>query len=152
VIIRHAGPDDLSGINAVHEACGRSPWDTRVLDGDPDRCVVVAVVGDTVVGAGKTHHQSDAVGHAPAGYYLGGVSVHPDHRRRGIGYALTRARIDWIWRRADTVLYFTDDHNEVSIRMHAGFGFEEIARAPVLLDARADGELLLLFRAHRPAG
>ncbi|GAA2983217.1 ribosomal protein S18 acetylase RimI-like enzyme [Microbacterium terrae] len=152
MIIRHAHPDDLPGINAVHEACGRSPWDSRVLDEDPDHCVVVAVVDDTIVGAGKTHHQMDAVAPAPAGYYLGGVSVHPDHRRRGIGHALTRARIDWIWQRSDTVLYFTDDHNVASQRMHAGFGFEEIARAPALLDARADGEYLVLFRAQHPKG
>jgi hypothetical protein len=35
---------------------------------------------------------------------------------------LTRARIDWVWERSDTVYYFTDDTNVASMRMHAGFG------------------------------
>ncbi len=149
VIIRRALPDDVLGINGMHAACGRSLWDSRVLDEDPDRCVVVAVIDGEIVGAGKTHHQLEDVIPARAGYYLGGVSVHPDHRRRGIGRALTAARIDWVWERSDTVLYFTDDHNVASMRMHASFGFEEIARSSAILDARADGGALVLFCAQR---
>lgn len=76
MIIRAALPADLAGINAVHAACGRTAWDERVLD-DPVRCVMVALVGGVVVGAGKTHHQRDAAPPATSGYYLGGSPCIP---------------------------------------------------------------------------
>jgi ribosomal protein S18 acetylase RimI-like enzyme len=150
VLIRPAVPDDLEAVNAVHAACGRRAWDAATLEPRADRYVAVAAVGGTIVGVGKTHHQTDPDGEAPAGYYLGGVSVHPDHRRRGVGRAITRARIEWIWERSGTVYYFTDDDNAASMRMHADFGFEEIARLPAILGAKADHESLVLFRADRP--
>lgn len=75
------------------------------------------------------------------------MSVYPAYRRRGLGLALTRARIDWVWERSDLVYYYTDEENTASIRMHAGLGFQEIARPPTLLGARANRESLVLFRA-----
>jgi len=149
VLIRQAVPDELAAINAVHEACGRRAWDASIMQAREDRLVAVAVVDDLIVAAGKTHFQAEPDGGAPAGYYLGGVSVHPGYRRRGLGHALTRARIDWIWARADTVYYFTDDDNTASIRMHSAFGFEEIARLPAILGAQANRESLVLFRSVR---
>jgi len=128
--IRQALPDELAAINAVHHACGRQDWDATVLSDPGALFVAVALVDDTIVGAGKTHFQAEPERGAPAGYYLGGVSVHPDHRRRGVGFGLTRARIDWVWERSDTVYYFTDDTNVASMRLHASFGFTEIARLP----------------------
>jgi ribosomal protein S18 acetylase RimI-like enzyme len=148
-MIRQATPDDLAAINAVHQSCGRRAWEANAMDGD-DRLVVVALVDRVIVAAGKTHHQPEPDAGAPAGHYLGGVSVHPDYRRRGIGLALTRTRVDSIWARSDTAYYFTDDDNTASIRMHARFGFTEIARLPSILGARATGESLVLFRAVRP--
>jgi ribosomal protein S18 acetylase RimI-like enzyme len=150
VLIRPAVPDDLAAVNAVHAACGRREWDAATFEHREDRYVAVAVVDSAIVGAGKTHHQIEPDGEAPAGYYLGGVSVHPDHRRRGIGRALTRVRIDWIWARSDAVYYFTDDDNAASMRMHSGFGFEEIARLPTILGAHADNDSLVLCCATRP--
>ncbi|MFF2487268.1 GNAT family N-acetyltransferase [Microbacterium sp. NPDC058062] len=150
MIIRPASADDLADINAVHEACGRRAWDPAVLDHSDDRLVVVAVVDGKIVAAAKTHHQSTPEGGAPQGYYLGGLAVHPSHRREGIGLALTRVRVEWVWARADTVHYFTDEDNIASLQMHAAFGFEEIARLPTILGAQANREHLVLFRATRP--
>ncbi|MGU3643377.1 GNAT family N-acetyltransferase [Microbacterium sp. C23T] len=150
MIIRPASADDLADINAVHEACGRRAWDSAVLDDVDDRLIVVAVADGKIVAAAKTHHQSTPDGGAPEGYYLGGLAVHPSHRREGIGLALTRVRIEWVWARADGVLYFTDEDNLASLRLHAAFGFEEIARLPTILGARANREHLVLFRATRP--
>ncbi|WP_235565571.1 GNAT family N-acetyltransferase [Microbacterium sp. Root166] len=151
MMIRPAVPDDLVAINAVHQACDRREWDQPIGDDGDDRLVAVAVVDDVIVAAAKTHLQAEPKGGAPAGHYLGGVSVHPGYRRRGIGFALTRARIEWVWARSDTVYYFTDDDNAASMRLHAGFGFHEVARLPTILGARANGESLVLFRAIRPA-
>ena len=149
--IRPARSDDLVAINAVHRACDRREWAAPISEDRDDRFVAVAVVDDVIVAAAKTHLQAEPDGGAPAGHYLGGVSVHPGDRRRGIGLALTRARIDWVWARSDTVYYFTDDDNMASMRLHAPFGFHEIARLPTILGARADNESLVLFRAVRPA-
>ncbi len=139
-------------MNAVHAASGRSEWGADVLV-DPDRFVVVAVVDDILVGTGKTHFFPEPDDQAPEGHYLGGVTVHPDHRRLGIGLALTRARMEWVWSRSDRVYYFTDDHNAASILMHAALGFEEIGRAPVIRQRHADNPTgdLVLFTAGRPA-
>jgi aminoglycoside 6'-N-acetyltransferase I len=151
MIIRPAVSDDLAAINAVHQACDRRDWEAPIAEDRDDRFVAVAVVDDVIVAAAKTHLQAEPEGGAPAGHYLGGVSVHPGYRRRGIGLALTRVRIDWVWARSDTVYYFTDDDNTASMRLHAGFGFHEVARLPTILGARANGESLVLFRAARPA-
>ena len=64
----------------------------------------------------------------PSGWYLTGVTVDPAWRRRGIGRAITRERMDWVSERSDRVLYFASAQNRTSIALHEGLGFEEIAR------------------------
>ena len=84
---------------------------------------------------------------APAGYYLMGMVVHPDHRRRGVGTALTQARIDWISRHADSAWYFANTRNTASIALHERFGFEEITRSftyPRVDFERGEGVLFCL--------
>lgn len=66
--------------------------------------------------------------HVPAGFYLGGVIVDPDFRRRGIGARLTEARISWVAERAGELFYIAGEINLASIDLHEGFGFEELTR------------------------
>ncbi len=63
----------------------------------------------------------------PAAWYLLGLNVAADCRRRGIGAALTAARLEWLAERTDAVHYFTDVENAASLALHAGFGFEVVA-------------------------
>jgi len=80
--IRQALPDELAAINAVHQACGRQDWEATVLS-DPDGLfVAVALVDDTIVGAGKTHFQAEPERGAPAGYYPLRCSPLPSRRRQ----------------------------------------------------------------------
>ena len=65
---------------------------------------------------------------APEGWYLTGVVVDPEHRRRGVGAALTRARLQWIGRRAGAAYYFASAKNRATHDLHAPFGFEEVTR------------------------
>jgi ribosomal protein S18 acetylase RimI-like enzyme len=65
---------------------------------------------------------------APAGWYLIGLIVAPEHRGAGIGLALTDARIRWALERAPEVWYFTGTANTASYAMHARLGFEEVTR------------------------
>jgi ribosomal protein S18 acetylase RimI-like enzyme len=60
---------------------------------------------------------------APPGWYLLGLVVGPAWRRRGIGEALTTARMAWVAERADRVYYFTAHENRVSQELHQRLGF-----------------------------
>lgn len=64
----------------------------------------------------------------PPGYYLSGVLVEPVWRRRGIATGLTRARLCWVFARTDEAFYVAGSNNAASLRLHAGFGFQEMTR------------------------
>ena len=64
----------------------------------------------------------------PAGHYLSGVLVDPAWRRRGIALALTRARLCWVFARADEVFYVAGADNTASLHLHAALGFQEVKR------------------------
>ena len=67
------------------------------------RLILVAERDASVLGFGKVSYfnpPDDAPDNvAPPGWYLSGVVVAPEHRGRGIGRRLTRARLDWIGER-----------------------------------------------------
>lgn len=66
---------------------------------------------------------------APAGPYLAGLMVHPAFRRRGVGAALVRARLDWFALQGEPVaFYFADDDNAATVALHHRFGFEPVTR------------------------
>ncbi|MBM3494018.1 MAG: GNAT family N-acetyltransferase [Armatimonadetes bacterium] len=88
---------------------------------------------------------------APDGWYLSGIVVEERWRRRGIGTALTRARLDWLAGRATRVHYIANAANAASIRMHEQFGFREIARgitAPGVTFENGEGVLFALDLAE----
>lgn len=150
--VRVARLTDVGGIVAVQIAAGRpsvdpAPFETAIRD--PRRFVAVALVDDEIVGWGKTHFWDSAAGVAPAGHYLGGVTVAPSSRRLGVGAALTDARLGWIWERAEAAYYFTNAHNIASLKLHGRWGFAEIARAAEVHGTVFDGGVGILFRAPR---
>lgn len=152
-IIRMAVPEDLESMAAVNDASDRpfndSSLEVAIRDGM--RLVAVAVVDGDVVGWAKTHHFQSADDPAPAGHYLGGVTVAPDYRRGGVGSVLTEARLDWIWRRASEVWYTVNAANAASIRLHQRWGFREVARGNRFHSTVFDG-VGVLFSAQRPVG
>ena len=86
----------------------------------------------TVVGFGKVAHFSPLAASpentAPEGWYLAGVVVRPERRRRGIGHGLTLARLAWIAARSGKAYYFVNEVNQASIDLHAAVGFVELTR------------------------
>jgi ribosomal protein S18 acetylase RimI-like enzyme len=89
----------------------------------------------------------------PGGWYLLGVIVTPEMRRRGIATALTRYRLEWIGRRANEAFYFANSLNGASIDLHAKLGFIEIQRPFAFPDASfSGGGVGVLFRASLPHG
>ncbi|GAA4049428.1 hypothetical protein GCM10023063_41320 [Arthrobacter methylotrophus] len=149
--IREATVDDLGHVTAVCDASGRTHWTSEMIAPRSDRVVLVAVTQDEVVGVAKTHLHPNPEGCSPAGHYLGGVVVAPGFRRRGVGFALTRARLEWIWSRASVAYYFTNEHNTASIRMHEPLNFRPVARFPEIRGVTADDgqSELVLFKASR---
>lgn len=114
---------------------------------DPSRLVVVAVAGETVVGWAKTHYWDRADGSAEVGHYLGGVTVEPRWRRRGLARALTSTRMQWIGQRAAVAWYFVNAQNLASIDLHRAWGFEEVARAGSFHGVLFSGGVGVLLRA-----
>jgi ribosomal protein S18 acetylase RimI-like enzyme len=122
---------DVAAILEIQRLAGRtasSAASLRATIADPDRLIVVATLGGHTVGWAKTHHWDHPDGLAPAGHYLGGVTVAPESRRRGVGAALTDARMSWIRQRADEAWYVVNSANLASIALHRRWGFEEVAR------------------------
>jgi aminoglycoside 6'-N-acetyltransferase I len=153
VDVRLAMIGDIDVIRDIDSKAGRAPADVDAIAAaivDEARLVVVASVGGTIVGWGKTHFWSYADGQAPGGHYLGGVTVIPELRRHGIARALTQARLDWIWGRADSAWYIVNPSNRASIDLHRQWGFAEVARAAKFHTTSFTGGVGLLLQAKQP--
>jgi ribosomal protein S18 acetylase RimI-like enzyme len=98
----------------------------------PDRWLWVACAGGEIVGFARLARlaATDPGAAPPEGLYLGGVSVSPECRRRGVGRALTRTRLEHAFAEqgVERVWYFANARNEASIALHAEFGFVEAQR------------------------
>jgi ribosomal protein S18 acetylase RimI-like enzyme len=154
--IRGAEPADLPGcavLQASHSG-GLVAGSEDRLRGEltrSDRWLLVAVADGTVTGYGRvSEHRPERPrpAEAPPGFYLGGVVVDPRFRRRGIGLALTRARIELVFTMADEVWYFTNARNTPSIAMHAHLGFTEVTRDFWFPGVTFEGGQGILFRAR----
>lgn len=152
VEVRLAHRSDIKAICGIDLAAGRSPADVSALEmaiDDEARLVVVASVNSGIVGWGKTHFWAYADRQAPRGHYLGGVTVRLGVRRHGIARALTQARLDWIWERAESAWYVVNPANQVSIDLHRQWGFTEVARAARFHTTTFAGGVGMLLRANR---
>lgn len=144
--VRAATLDDVAALSRLAVAENRrSPSDGRGSTscehwrelfmnnlGRDDRHVTVAEAATGLVAYARTGRfvpAADALANtAPAGWYLTGLSVDPDWRRRGIARALTEERLDWVAARADVAWYFANAGNRVSLALHASLGFVEVTR------------------------
>lgn len=153
LIIRQAVVADIPRIVETNEQSGQDSVGLLPLAAaisDNSRLVVVACVDGVVVGWAKTHFWAQADQLAPAGHYLGGVSVKPEWRRRGIGSALTQARLAWIWERDSVACYVVNATNLASLDLHAQWGFTMVESAAKFHTTEFLGGMGLLMRAARP--
>ncbi len=150
--IRLADGGDLPAIFAINRDSERPSASLEAMAEslvNPQRHWVVAVAEGEIVGWAKTHYWDCVDDPAPAGHYLGGITVHPQWRRRGVGTALTSVRLDWIWARAIDAWYVVNERNHASIELHRGWGFEEVARASAFHATTFTGGVGLLMHARR---
>lgn len=135
--IRRAEPEDVASIAALVRT--GSVDSVRDAIADDDRLVLLAEEGGDVVGWAKTHHWRHDDPPAPAGHYLGGLTVAERWRRRGIATALTQRRMAWTRERADRVWCVVNATNEASLALHRRLGFVDVARGPRFHTATFDG-------------
>jgi GNAT superfamily N-acetyltransferase len=118
----------------------------------------VATLDGRVIGYGKAAFFSPPPGSpanvAPAGWYLTGVVIRPELRRRGVGLALTAARLKWIRERSPRAYYFANERNRASIDLHGALGFVELTRDFQHPGARfqGGGGVLFVCDMERPEG
>ena len=130
--IRSATINDLLSIMRVQAEAERPAATMSSLEqaiSDPEREVVVGTMESMIVGWAKTHYWDHSDGPAAAGHYLGGVTVAPNSRRRGVADALTAARLQWISQRATQAWYVVNAKNMPSMDLHRRWGFHEVARS-----------------------
>jgi len=165
LVVRPARPEDADEIGRISAA--REGGDVeehrvavrRLLEdsrGDRSRLVLVATLGDRVIGFGKARYLRSegrtSVGETPDGWYLTGVIVDSEHRRRGVGARLTAERLSWIADRDDAAYYFANARNRVTVALHEGFGFVEVARGAEFGGVSFTGGEGVLFKADVKPG
>lgn len=134
IAIRPLQPADLTAAANIIAICADGDFahqlallERRLARGRADDALIVAELDGRIAGVGRVSYFEPAedapANAAPSGYYLLGVNVDPQYRRRGVGKALTSARITWISKRAPVAWYFTSASNLESIRLHESFGF-----------------------------
>lgn len=135
-VVRPAVSADLDACARLsHARNGGDPdaWFGRLamdLD-DPEAHLVVAEVDGTVAGHATARWLSfdaELARNVTDGWYLTGLLVSPEHRRRGLGRRLVDARLEWLGSRAERVWYFANGRNAASIVLHEQFGFRELTR------------------------
>ena len=111
------------------------------------RVVYVAVHDKRIVAYSRARRWTapEVVGHrsCPAGWWLSGTLVLPEHRRRGIATALMRARLGVL---PAPVHSRVDVANDASCAWHMANGFEEVTRDFTAPRTRNPDALMILFR------
>jgi len=143
--------DACAEIAATREGDAPARWQEvfAAAMGDPQQIVLVAQVDSVVVGYGKAAHlplRERGGRGVPNGWYLTGVVVRPEWRRRGIGEQLTRARINALAGQAESLHYFAAAVNAPTIALHAKLGFIEVGRDIDVPSVTFTGGAGVLFR------
>jgi ribosomal protein S18 acetylase RimI-like enzyme len=130
--VRPGAPEDVEACVHLAVAIGAGSatrWRdtlTRTVRDGQERALFVAEAAGAVVAYGRVvlfQPVPATPDPAPRGWYLLGLVVDQAWRRRGIGEALTIARMAWVAGRADRIYYFTAHENQVSQELHRRLGF-----------------------------
>lgn len=152
LVVREATQDDLDAVAALAtmrnggDLAARRARLARELRRTRRQRLFVAMSGARVIGYAWAKYVRAATG-APEGWYLLGIVVDPAWRRRGVGTALTRARLDFIKERASEVYYAANVQNAASVDLHTPFGFTEASRDFALPRVSFRGGQGVLYRA-----
>ena len=138
--VRRARARDAEALANIAAQRGLTDFDTCLqhfadeLGADePTNALWVAELCEVLAGYARVREldrPADAVAnHQPAGWYLGGVVIAPEYRRRGLARLLTQVRLEFLQALgAHEVHYVVNADNLASIDLHDAFGFEEVTR------------------------
>lgn len=151
VLVRPARGDDVDAIAEVAASRGAKPpvgrlgaWLT-----DQERLVVVAETGPgAVVGWAMVGPWAGAG--AQEGPHVSALTVHPAHRRRGVGDRMLGALEDWAWPRSDRLWSVVNARNDASLALHRRHGFVAVRRVTSYAGMPFVGGWGMLLRAGRP--
>lgn len=160
VTLRPALPSDAEAVRDIWRAAHIETRDVlddirrdlELTQGAPDRLVLVATAPQ-IVGYGRARNwpddKSDPSTGCPAGWWLAGTVIAPEARRRGVGSALMRARLDAL--RGHDVHSTVDPVNRASMAWHRLNGGELLHDHCVCTPRRADDQpkALWVFRQSR---
>jgi ribosomal protein S18 acetylase RimI-like enzyme len=136
VLVRPAGPDDLDDYARVDAAAfdeelgPTTDYARPMLGADGFRPVLATVEG---VPAGVGYGVLSAGAGGPS-VGIFGVGVLPEHRRRGIGAALTVHLVRWARDEGADLAWLNPDDDRAA-RLYARLGFREVAGFDVYVDA-----------------
>lgn len=156
VHVREAFPADVPACLDLVERVlklDRAPWERSLLASvtDSQRMLHVADDAGRIAGYACCTYWArppDAPANAaPSGWYLLGLVVAPEYRRRGLGRALTVARLRALSSRTSEVWYFANARNQSSLDLHATLGFVEVTRDFWFPELTFDGGEGVLARA-----
>lgn len=151
---------EIAVMTADREGYSPEKWLPLVTQGierslEGQSLVLVACVDGDVGGYGRASYFTPPVGStpdtAPEGWYLTGLVVKPAYQRRGVGSALTRARLEWIRERSTQAFYFANTNNLATIDLHKEFGFRELTRNFTYPNAVFEGGAGVLFICDLPS-
>lgn len=158
--LSEASLDDVARLYAARESVAldrarafwQRAWDRREEPGG--KTTFVAVAGGSIVAYASVRYivpsgaPPDARVACPAGWYLAGLVVDEQLRRRGIASQLVRHRLAWLAEHGATeCFYVANEHNRATIALHERFAFTQIARDVWLPSVTFEGGAGLLFRA-----
>ena len=134
--IRPGAERDVQACVRLVVALGAGRGRRLAANPDPDECAMASAVpcwwqmptarSSAMAASVCVAANPQVAGAAPAGGYLLGLVVDQAWRRRGIGEALTRARMAWVAERSPRVYYFTGRGNLASQALHQRLGFTEM--------------------------
>jgi mycothiol synthase len=133
--LRTFRPGDADEHFRLMRAAGFANWDLAQLAAAVDKCLpegfsVVEHIpsGHLVASAMAQHHPEE---HHPCGGELGWVAADPDHRGKGLGYAVCAAVVRRLIEIGYRNIYLlTDDPRLPAIRLYLKLGFVPFLHAP----------------------
>lgn len=118
-----ASPPDVEEYRALRVLAGLSAKSAEAASrGLPGTLFAVTVRdGKNLIGMGRV------IGDGGLNYEVVDIAVHPDYQRRGIGFQIMRALVDWLKQNAPPSAYVCMIADDDAPKLYKKFGFDFVA-------------------------
>ena len=109
----------------------------------------VAIHENKIVGYGRLVKITEVIGiPGPLGWYLMGITVSHNYRRKGIGEKLTKFRLEFAAKLCSEIYFVCNAQNETSIYIHEKLGFQKILKGKGFFNILFDQGLGYIYRKN----